>query len=128
MRLNLLLISWLFFVTWACSSKSSDYLSADRVLVYKSQRTLHLLKNGISIKTYRIALGANPVGLKQRQGDEKTPAGIYRLDWRNSASHYYKSIHFSYPDAAEKARAKQLGVSLVGVVNDFEDTNGRSGN
>ena len=52
-------------------------LRADRVVVLKKERSLQLLRQGNVIKTYKVALGADPVGPKQRQGDHKTPEGVY---------------------------------------------------
>lgn len=91
-------------------------LHADRVLVLKHERTLQLLNQGKVIKTYKVALGGNPVGAKTARGDHKTPEGIYVLDSRNVHSKFYKSIHISYPSARERVAARQQGVSPGGDV------------
>lgn len=91
-------------------------LHVDRVVVLKKERTLELLSQGTVIKTYKIALGGDPVGPKVRQGDHKTPEGTYVLDSRNAQSHYYKSIHISYPSARDRAAARKNGVSPGGDV------------
>jgi len=77
----------------------------NKVLVIKHERTLQLLNHGKVIKKYKVALGTEPVGPKHRQGDHRTPEGIYVLDSRNSHSQFYKSIHISYPNQQDKARA-----------------------
>jgi murein L,D-transpeptidase YafK len=91
-------------------------LYADRVVVLKKERTLQLLNHGKVIKTYKVALGGDPVGPKTRQGDHKTPEGLYVLDSRNPHSQYYKSIHISYPSAGDRAAARQKGISPGGDV------------
>jgi len=91
-------------------------LHADRVLVLKKERTLQLLSQGKVIKSYKVALGRDPVGPKTRQGDHKTPEGIYILDSRNAHSQFYKSIHISYPSVKDRAAARQNGVSAGGDV------------
>ena len=91
-------------------------LHADRVVVLKKDRTLQLMSHGKVIKTYRVALGGDPVGAKTRQGDHKTPEGLYVLDSRNVHSQFYKSIHISYPSARDRAAARQKGVSPGGDV------------
>jgi murein L,D-transpeptidase YafK len=91
-------------------------LYADRVVVLKKERTLQLLNHGKVIKTYKVALGGDPVGSKTRQGDHKTPEGVYILDSRNPHSQYYKSIHISYPSAGDRAAARQKGISPGGDV------------
>jgi|SRR5579872_2024930 len=94
----------------------SNALRADRVLVLKQERTLRLMSAGKVIKTYKIALGGNPLGPKTRQGDHKTPEGTYILDSRNLHSQFYKSIHISYPNAQDRAAARKQGVSPGGDV------------
>ena len=71
---------------------------------------------GKVIRTYTVALGRDPVGHKVKQGDNRTPEGKYTLDWRNPNSSCYKSLHISYPNKADKAKAKTLGVSPGGDV------------
>jgi murein L,D-transpeptidase YafK len=88
----------------------------DRVVVTKKERTLRLLSHGNVIKTYKIALGSDPSGPKARQGDQKTPEGVYVLDFRNPNSKFYKSIHISYPDDRDRAQARAKGVSPGGDV------------
>jgi len=89
---------------------------ADKVLIEKKERRLTLLSEGEVIKTYKIALGGNPVGPKERQGDNKTPEGIYLIDSRNSNSGYHLSLHISYPNEIDRRRAKKLGVSPGGNI------------
>jgi murein L,D-transpeptidase YafK len=95
---------------------ASTPLHADRVVVLKKERTLQLLNQGKVIKTYKVALGGDPVGPKTRQSDHKTPEGVYLLDSRNPHSQFYKSIHISYPNASDRAAARQKGVSPGGDV------------
>ena len=91
-------------------------LHADKVVVRKKERTLQLMSQGKAIKTYKVALGGDPIGAKARQGDHKTPEGLYVLDSRNVHSQFYKSIHISYPNAHDRAAARQKGVSPGGAV------------
>jgi len=89
---------------------------ADRILIEKKERRLTLISKGKVLKTYQIALGGNPDGPKERQGDNKTPEGIYRIDSRNKGSQFHLSLHVSYPNEKDKKRAKQLGVSPGGDI------------
>ncbi len=50
---------------------------ADRIIIHKKARTLELMHTGQVLKTYKIALGGEPVGPKTRQGDHHTPEGVY---------------------------------------------------
>ena len=89
---------------------------ADRVIVMKKERKLTLMSQRKVLKTYKVALGGDPIGAKARQGDHKTPEGVYRLDRRNAQSKFYKSVHISYPDAKDTAQARKMGVSPGGDV------------
>jgi murein L,D-transpeptidase YafK len=88
----------------------------DKVLIEKKERRLMLLSKGEVIKTYKIALGGNPIGPKERKGDNKTPEGTYFIDSRNRDSGYHLSLHISYPNDKDKMRAKELGVSPGGDI------------
>jgi len=90
--------------------------AADKVLIEKRERRLTLLSKGGVIKTYKIALGGDPVGPKERQGDNKTPEGTYTIDSRNGNSGYHLSLHISYPNERDKMRAKELNVSPGGDI------------
>ncbi|PIK16651.1 L,D-transpeptidase family protein [Halobacteriovorax sp. JY17] len=82
-----------------------------RLEVRKESRTLELIdhRNDV-VKTYDIMLGKNPLGPKEMRGDNKTPEGKYRIDWRNPKSSYYLSLHISYPNQSDLRNAKELGV------------------
>lgn len=89
---------------------------ADRLVVVKSQHTLTLMRHGEVMKTYKVSLGRDPVGPKIRQGDHKTPEGVYVLDRRNAQSRFYRSIHISYPDEKDRGEAARLGVNPGGDI------------
>lgn len=95
---------------------SSVHLQADRIVIVKSERTLTLLREGKALKTYKVALGTTPVGAKTQQGDGKTPEGLYIVDSRNAHSQYHLSLHISYPNATDRARAARLKVNPGGDI------------
>jgi len=90
--------------------------SVDRILIEKNARRLMLISQGEVLKSYNIALGGNPIGPKERQGDNKTPEGTYVIDGRNKDSRFHLSLHISYPNERDKNRAKELGVSPGGDI------------
>lgn len=99
-------------------------VTIDKVFVDKSERVLKLLSDDKVIKTYHIALGDSPAGHKRQQGDERTPTGSYKLDYKNEKSSYYRSIHVSYPNASDKAQARKRGVSPGGDIMIHGQKNG----
>lgn len=49
------------------------------LIAHKSEFRMKLYAKGKWIKTYTIALGQEPNGPKQQQGDNKTPEGVYKI-------------------------------------------------
>lgn len=78
----------------------------DKILVIKSERKLHLLSHGETLKSYRISLGKQPNGAKMREGDRRTPEGFYWIDWRKNSDRYNLAMHISYPNARDLAHAR----------------------
>lgn len=89
---------------------------ADKVVIEKAARRLHLVQDGKTFRSFKIALGIMPVGDKKKEGDFRTPEGRYVLDGRNQNSDYFLSIHISYPDSADRREASQLGVDPGGAI------------
>lgn len=83
----------------------------NKVLVIKSERKMYLLKDGNTVKTFPIALGPNPVGQKEYEGDGRTPEGSYTLDWQRWNTTTFHSFHISYPNKIDSARAKAKGLT-----------------
>jgi murein L,D-transpeptidase YafK len=90
--------------------------NVDKILILKSERKLQLLYGQRVVKEYRVALGNTPAGPKDRRGDGKTPEGTYVIDFRNKNSQFHRSLHISYPNAADKARARKLRVDPGGDI------------
>jgi murein L,D-transpeptidase YafK len=88
----------------------------DKLVVYKSDNVMEAYENGQLAKTYKIALGRNPVGDKISEGDKRTPEGAYVINDRNPNSGYYKNLGVSYPNTEDIRDAKQTGVSPGGQI------------
>lgn len=88
----------------------------DRLVIDKTQRRLTAYRDGRPLKSYRIALGFAPAGDKQRQGDGRTPEGLFRIDRRNAASAYHLSLGIDYPRPEDRARARRAGLDPGGDI------------
>lgn len=86
------------------------------MVVRKRARTLELYQGGRLLRAYSIALGRDPRGPKQQEGDGRTPEGRYVLDYRNPRSSYHRALHVSYPSATDIADARSRGVSPGGQI------------
>lgn len=100
----------------AAAAGIRDDGEADRILVIKSERQLHLLSQGKIVRSFPIRLGANPVGPKIFEFDGRTPEGIYVIDSRKRDSMFYRSLLISYPSADDEARAARHGISAGGNI------------
>ena len=89
---------------------------ADRVVVEKADRKLHLVKDGEAFRTFEIALGIRPTGDKEFEGDFRTPEGTYLLDIRNPNSEFFLSIHVSYPNGLDVREARSKGLDPGGAI------------
>ena len=90
--------------------------TADRVVVYKADRKLLLMHGDSILRTYKVSLGLNPVGHKERAGDFRTPEGRYRLTRRNPRSDFFLSIQVSYPNDTDVKNARRNGWDSGGAI------------
>jgi murein L,D-transpeptidase YafK len=75
-----------------------------QIEVVKSRRTLTLYSHDRILKEYRIGLGSSPIGRKEKQGDRKTPEGMYFICSKNPKSQFHLSLGVSYPNAQDAER------------------------
>ena len=97
-------------------SESEISLPITSVVVRKSDRKLYLMNGQNVVRSYRIGLGFSPNGHKTAKGDGKTPEGTYRIDRKNPQSKFHLSLGISYPNAADRAHSKSLGIDPGGDI------------
>ncbi len=102
-------------VAFALPVAAAD-VTADAIVINKARRELLLMRGGALLRSYRVALGFDPVGPKTRQGDGKTPEGDYIISGRNRYSRFHRSLQVSYPNARDRARARRLRVNPGGDI------------
>jgi murein L,D-transpeptidase YafK len=100
----------------AAAAEVDPLPTADHVVVYKGAREMRLYRREKLLRTYRVSLGLQPNGAKERSGDFRTPEGSYRLERRNPRSDYFLSIQVSYPNDADRARAQRNRVPTGGSI------------
>lgn len=86
------------------------------VKVDKSARKMFLMIDEKIIREYRVALGGNPKGHKQYEGDERTPEGRYTLDYKKDNSSFYRAMHISYPNQQDIHNARSQGKDPGGFI------------
>ena len=88
----------------------------DKLLVEKSLHRLTAFSAGKPVRVYLVALGENPLGHKEVEGDKRTPEGVYSIDGKNPKSAYHRNLGISYPNDADRARAAALRKSPGGDI------------
>ena len=111
-------------VAIVCASKAFADDSVSRVIVKKSEHVMYIMSGKTVLAKFKVALGADPKGQKHREGDEHTPEGLYILDYKNSDSRFYKSMHISYPNAEDVKAARAAGVNPGGQIMIHGQLNG----
>jgi murein L,D-transpeptidase YafK len=86
---------------------ATEIVSADHVVVRKAEHKLYLYNGNHVVGQFKVALGLNPVGTKEREHDFRTPEGRYFLARRNTRSDYFLSIQVSYPNKTDEVRARK---------------------
>jgi murein L,D-transpeptidase YafK len=98
------------------AAQAGQFPVADKVVIEKAERKLHLIKDGEAFRTFPISLGIRPTGDKESEGDFRTPEGTYLLDMRNPNSDFFLSIHISYPNRQDKKQARAKGLPPGGAI------------
>ncbi|WP_161499330.1 L,D-transpeptidase family protein [Flavipsychrobacter stenotrophus] len=98
----------------------------DSLAVNKKARDMMVYNKGKLLKKYKISLGAQPVGAKHFEGDNKTPEGNYYISVKNAGSKYHKSLGISYPNESDRRLAKKNNrltggdVMIHGIPNGYK--------
>ncbi len=107
------------------ASSKKEVAEEDRIINITSDITSIKVKKNLNkmyvyfadtFKVFKISLGANPVGHKVKQGDNKTPEGKYFISLKNPNSRGYRSLKISYPNESDKMNAKKLNVNPGGDI------------
>lgn len=118
-----------FLLLAACAPVAAQPLDSgvDLIVVEKAQHRMSVYREGVLLKSYRVALGWGGLAPKTEQGDGKVPEGRYLITAHNPNSAYHLSLRISYPTAAQRADAAARGVSPGGDIMIHGLPNGRGG-
>src|SRR5215475_3128059 len=86
------LLGFVAFITLTGPAVALFIGPVDKVLVDKSAKKLWLMRDGKRLYEIDVSLGKSPKGQKQREGDQRTPEGRYRLDWRDAGTDFHRAI------------------------------------
>jgi len=101
---------------WYPYNKMPVDVTIDSIVVKKSEHTLSAYSKSRMIKTYTVSLGKGGKGMKQFEGDEKTPVGIYIINSKNPNSDFHRNLGISYPSIQDIQAATRLGKNAGGDI------------
>ncbi len=103
---------WARWIRETLAATKADGRTA--IIVDKMQRTCHLYRGGLLVRSYPVDLGTSPLHQKMRSGDRATPEGRYHITSKRSRgqTRYYKALLINYPNEEDRRRfslAKKKG-------------------
>lgn len=88
------------------------------LLAFKQERRLELWAGSGAgqrrVAVYPLLDSSGEPGPKLRDGDYQIPEGIYRVTWLHPNSAYHLSMKLDYPNAFDRARAREEGRTDLG--------------
>jgi len=98
--------SFLAIIILACSISTPVLASEDiELLVLRSQHKLVVKKNGVTLRTFKVAFGSGGKKAKLREGDHTTPKGKYQINRVRDSGRFHVFIHLNYPNKDDAKRA-----------------------
>lgn len=79
------------------------------VRIEKARRALTVWDGPEKVFSCRVGLGRTPRGPKRREGDGRTPEGVYRVCLVKQAGKYGRSLGLSYPGEQDARLAHARG-------------------
>lgn len=104
----------LLMLGWPGSADSAQTCDSPEIFIYKKEGVLELWCKGSLRRSMAATFGANPAGPKEREGDEKTPEGTYSIHSKVMSDRFYRFLGVSYPNAEDKKRGAEKGISRLG--------------
>jgi hypothetical protein len=95
------------------------------ILIEKSQHRLTIFYDQQPLKAYPVVFGGDPVGDKRREGDLKTPEGIFKIRDRYEHPDWSRFLWLDYP--TPQAWREHYAAKVKGQLNWFFPIGGQVG-
>jgi murein L,D-transpeptidase YafK len=99
---------------WPAPGEGAKACASPEIRVFKKEGELELWCSGARARTMPATFGADPVGPKEREGDEKTPEGTYTVSAKTKSERFHRFLALSYPNEEDRRRAKEKGIARPG--------------
>lgn len=84
-------------------------LKEPRLVISKNERVLTVFDGDKRLKSYKMVLGFDPKGVKEMEGDGRTPEGEFYVFTKNPKSRFHLSLGVSYPGKEDAERGLKQG-------------------
>ncbi len=95
-------------------------IKIDRIIVYKNDRKMYIYSHDKLIKKYNVSLGRGEYGIVDKDWNNKTPIGDFKIDGKILNSQYHKALTISYGNQIEIHGMKN-GYYWIGKLHTFVD-------
>jgi murein L,D-transpeptidase YafK len=95
-------------------SNAAPICAKAEIRIFKDEGTLELVCAGTVSRSYPVTFGGSPMGPKEREGDQKTPEGTYRVSSKLKDERFHRFLGVSYPNVEDMKHAKANGISNPG--------------
>lgn len=98
---------------WGTAGEGLHFCDPGReyyLVVNKSARNLAFCRSGTVISAFATGLGFAPEGDKLREGDGKTPEGVFYIAERKPHSQFHRAFLLSYPNDEDAERGLSSGL------------------
>ncbi len=111
---TLLFAAPLAALAWPSRAESAGVCASPEIRVWKREGELELVCGGVVRRVVPATFGADPVGPKEREGDERTPEGVYTVTSKSKSDRFHRFLAVSYPNDDDRRRAKEKGTARLG--------------
>lgn len=95
------------------------------IFIDKSAYTLSIFAADTLVKEYPVVFGGNPIGDKHKEGDKRTPEGVFGMRDKYPHRNWSKFIWIDYPNADSWRKFNQRKTD--GIIKDGETIGGEVG-
>lgn len=129
----------IFFIMQSCKNEQSKTIKNTKeeskltlpantsvnVVIDKSDYTLSVFAADKLIKKYKVVFGGNPIDDKHKEGDKRTPEGVFGMRDKYPHRNWSKFIWIDYPNAASWKKFNQRKAN--GIIKEGETIGGEVG-
>jgi len=100
-------VKTVYLLLIALCSFSNSVLALDNVelVVVRSEHQLLVIKNGVTLRTFKVAFGSGGKKAKLISGDHTTPKGSYKISKIRGSSRFHLFMQLNYPNMNDAKRA-----------------------